>query len=71
MKKKVLIPVIIIVLVLVGIIIYSAASKPDGEVKLTTQVKKGDFEIIVSVTGELQAENSVEIGDLRTSGHET
>ena len=44
-----------------GIIIYSAASKPDGEVKLTTRVKKGDFEIIVSVTGELQAENSVEI----------
>ena len=61
MKKKVIIPLVVIVLALVGIIIYSAASKPDGEMKLTTGVKKGDFEILVSVTGELQAENSVEI----------
>ena len=61
MKKKVLIPIIILVLTLVGIIIYSAASKTEGDVKLTTKVKKGDFEILVSVTGELQAEKSVEI----------
>ena len=61
MKKKVLIPLIVIVAAILAIIIYSAASRPDGEVKLTTTVQKGDFEILVSVTGELQAENSVEI----------
>jgi multidrug efflux pump subunit AcrA (membrane-fusion protein) len=61
MKKRVLIPLIVIVAALLAIIIYSAASKPDSEVKLTTSVQKGDFEIIVSVTGELQAERSVEI----------
>ncbi len=61
MKKKVLIPLIIIGLVLVGVIIYSASSKPDSEVKITSTVAKGNFEILVSVTGELQAENSVEI----------
>ena len=61
MKKKVIIPLVIIVLALLGVIIYSAASKPETEFKLTSNVKEGDFEIIVSVTGELQAENSVEI----------
>ncbi len=61
MKKRIIIPLVVICLALVGIIIYSAASKPESEVKLTTKVSKGTFEILVSVTGELQAENSVEI----------
>ncbi len=61
MKKRVLIPLLVIAVSLIAILIYSAASKPDSEVKLTSKVERGNFEVIVTVTGELQAENSVEI----------
>ena len=61
MKKRILIPTLIIIGVLIAIIIYSAANDPESSTKLITEVQKGDFEIIVNVTGELQAENSVEI----------
>ncbi len=61
MKKTVLIPLLIIVAVIIAIIIYSAQSESDKEIVLTTEVKQGDFEIIIAVTGELQAESSVEI----------
>lgn len=61
MKKRILIPLIIFVVVVISIIIYSAASDAESSVRLTSNVVKGDFEILVTVTGELQAENSVEI----------
>jgi len=69
MKKKILIPLIILAVVVIAIIIYSMV--PDGEaaVKLTSKVQKGNFEIVVAVTGELRARNSTEIrgpSDLRS-----
>lgn len=61
MKKRILIPTIIIGAILIAIMIYSAVNNPETGLKLTTEVQKGDFEILVNVTGELQAESSVEI----------
>ena len=61
MKKKILIPLIILAAVLITVVIYSMV--PDGEsaVQLTSKVIKGNFEIVVAVTGELKARNSTEI----------
>jgi HlyD family secretion protein len=69
MKKKILIPLLILAAVIVAVIVYSLL--PDGEktVQLTTKVVKGNFEIMVAVTGELRARNSTEIkgpSDLRS-----
>lgn len=61
MKKRILIPIIVLVVVLLIIIIYSASSSKETTVKLTGKVQKGEFEVVVAITGELQAENSVEI----------
>ena len=61
MKKKIFIPLLILGAILVAVIIYSMV--PDGEksVQLITKVQKGDFEILVAVTGELRARNSTQI----------
>jgi Barrel-sandwich domain of CusB or HlyD membrane-fusion len=68
MKKRLLIPLIIIGTIVAFILIYSISSEKSTEIKLTSTVTKGKFEIIVAVTGELQAERSVEIKgpDLRS-----
>jgi hypothetical protein len=72
MKKKVLIPLIVIAVLIVALIVYSAASDGESSVQLMTEVEQGEFEILVAVTGELQAESSVEIrgpSELRSRGH--
>ena len=61
MKKRILIPLLIIAGAIIIILIYSLSSKSEVVVKLTSKVERGDFEILVTVTGELQAESSVEI----------
>jgi multidrug efflux pump subunit AcrA (membrane-fusion protein) len=61
MKKRLLIPMLIVGALILIIVIYSAASDTEKAVVLTSEVKQGTFEIIVTVTGELQAESSVEI----------
>jgi HlyD family secretion protein len=61
MKKKVLIPLIILAVVIISIIAYSMMPDGDASVLLTTKVQKGDFEIVVAVTGELRARASTEI----------
>ena len=61
MKRKVLIPIVIIVLSLIALIIYSAQSSSEKALSLFATVEKGDFEIIVAITGELRAKNSTEI----------
>lgn len=70
MKRKILIPTIIIGLVTVTVIIYTAASGKESLSLLESEVQRGVFEVLVTTTGELQAERSVEITgptDLRTS----
>ncbi len=50
-----------IVLVMIAVVVYSLASNPEKAVLLTAEAERDFFEIIVNVTGELQAESSVEI----------
>ncbi len=61
MKKKIVITTIIVLVLTAIIIVYSIASGRKHEAILEAMVQKGDFEIIVSVTGELQAERSEQI----------
>jgi len=68
MKKKILIFTGIIVAVIVLVIIYSSTGKEKAE-QLIVEVQRGQFEVLVTVTGELQAENSEKImapADLRS-----
>lgn len=61
MKKSVLITIIVVATVLVALIAYSILSGKEKEVVLETEVMRGEFEIAVMVTGELQAMNETEI----------
>jgi multidrug efflux pump subunit AcrA (membrane-fusion protein) len=66
MKKRWIYGIAILV-VIVGVIIYSSKSE-DSVVEITTTVKGGQFDVVVSTTGELQALNSTEVkgpADLR------
>ncbi len=59
MKKRWIYGIAILVII-IAVVIYSTGGK-DSVVEITTPVVKGQFEIIVSTTGELQALNSTEI----------
>ena len=61
MKRRTLVFLIILAAVIAAAIIYSLASKDDSAKPLETQVKRGKFEILVTVTGELQAQTSTDI----------
>jgi hypothetical protein len=61
MKRKLLIPTLVIAGVVVLLIVYSVLSKDESARLLEVPVEYGTFEVIVSVTGELQAKNSTEI----------
>jgi HlyD family secretion protein len=61
MKRKLLIPTLIIAGVIALIIVYSVLSKDETSRLLEVPVEFGTFEVAVSVTGELQAKNSTEI----------
>src|SRR4030042_1741253 len=61
MKRKLLIPTLIIAGVVILIIVYSIFSRDDTARLLEVPVEYGTFEVAVSVTGELQAKNSTEI----------
>jgi HlyD family secretion protein len=61
MKRKILIPTLVIAGIIIVVIIYSALSKDKASRVLEVPVQYGTFEIVVSVTGELQAKNSKEI----------
>jgi len=61
MKRKTIITTAVIVGVFAAILIYSLRSKADIAKPLETEVQQGQFEILVAVTGELQAQRSTEI----------
>ncbi len=46
--------------IIVAVIVYSTRTE-DSSVEITTKVKTGEFSVVVSTTGELQALNSTEI----------
>ena len=60
MKRKFVIPLVIIGVVLLGVIIYSSAGS-DETTQLEVKVEEGQFDVVVNVTGELQAKNSENI----------
>ena len=69
MKKKILIPIIVIALSIIALIIYSATTSSEKALSLYSTVEQGNFEVIVAVTGELRAQRSTEIrapGELRS-----
>jgi hypothetical protein len=61
MKRRTIIFLIIPAVIVAAVIIYSLASREDSNKPLETEVKLGKFEILVAVTGELQAETSTDI----------
>jgi len=61
MKKKILIPLLLLAAIIVAVVIYSMVPDGEGTVLLTTKVVKDNFEVVVAVTGELKARTSTEI----------
>ncbi|MEA3316811.1 MAG: efflux RND transporter periplasmic adaptor subunit [Bacteroidota bacterium] len=60
MKKKIVYSVISIIVVILIIVAYRVSTETEKN-QLFVKAKKGDFEILVTVTGDLQAKSSVEI----------
>lgn len=61
MKKTLIISGGIVVIAIVALVIFNKVTKKDDNTLLFTEVNKGLFEILVTTTGELQAESSTEI----------
>jgi HlyD family secretion protein len=61
MKRSIIITSIVAVLAIIVLIIIGRISKKKDVANLYAEAKKGQFEIIVSTTGELQAEKSTDI----------
>jgi HlyD family secretion protein len=61
MKKSVIITGIVAILAIIALIIIGRVSKKKDVGNLYVEAKKGQFEIVVSTTGELQAEKSEDI----------
>jgi multidrug efflux pump subunit AcrA (membrane-fusion protein) len=61
-KKTIITTAIIVILISVGLIIFVRLTSQNGKkVMDLTEVERGKFEIVVSNTGELVAENSIDI----------
>lgn len=61
MKKTLIISGIVVAVAIIGLIIFNRLTKKDETGQLFVEATKGKFEILVSTTGELQAENSTDI----------
>ncbi|MFP4489407.1 MAG: hypothetical protein ACLFN1_08900, partial [Bacteroidales bacterium] len=61
MKKTLIISGIVVAVAIIGLIIFNRLTKKDETGQLFAEAEKGKFEILVSTTGELQAENSTDI----------
>jgi hypothetical protein len=61
MKKSILITGIVAVIAIIALIVIGKISKKKDINNLYVEAKKGQFEIVVSTTGELQAERSQDI----------
>lgn len=61
MKRRNLIFIGILVAVITVVTVYSLASKDELSKPLEAEVQKGEFEVLVTVTGELQALRSTDI----------
>jgi len=61
MKKTLIISGIVVAVAIIALIVFNRITKKDELAMLYAEVTRGKFEILVSTTGELQAENSTEI----------
>ncbi|MGM0667046.1 MAG: efflux RND transporter periplasmic adaptor subunit [Bacteroidota bacterium] len=61
MKKTLIISGIVVAVAIIALIVFNRITKQDELAMLYSEAKRGKFEILVSTTGELQAENSTEI----------
>lgn len=72
MKKLIYISIGIIVVLIISVIIFNKVTGGENTEYLKVKVERSEFEILVTTTGELQAENSEDITapqKLRTSRH--
>ena len=72
MKKLIYISTSVIAALIISVIIFNKVTGGENTEYLKVKVEKGEFEILVTTTGELQAENSEDITapqKLRTSRH--
>lgn len=61
MKRTIIISGIVVVIAIIVLIVIGKVSKKDDVANLYSEAKVGQFDIIVTTTGELQAENSTDI----------
>jgi hypothetical protein len=61
MKKTIIITSIVAVVAILAMIVFNKVSSKKEVANLFAEAKKGQFDIIVTTTGELQAENSTDI----------
>ena len=61
MKRTIIISAIVVALAIIVMVIIGKATAKKGIENLFTEAKRGQFDIIVTTTGELQAENSTDI----------
>ena len=60
-KKRLIIAASALTILIVALIVIGRISKRKAMENLFVESQKGTFEIIVTTTGELQAENSIDI----------
>ena len=61
MKRTIIITSIVVLLAVIAMIIISKLTGKEDMSTLFTEVRQGDFEVVVTTTGELQAEVSTDI----------
>lgn len=71
MKKTIVSTVVVVVITLIALIVFNKFTTKKETTGLFTEVSSGKFEIIVSTTGEIVAENSIDIlGPAFTQGRD-
>ncbi|MCX6329284.1 MAG: efflux RND transporter periplasmic adaptor subunit [Bacteroidia bacterium] len=61
MKKNIIITAGVVIVIIVAIIVYNRLTSKKGLTNLYVEAQKGQFDIVVTTTGELQAEHSTDI----------
>jgi multidrug efflux pump subunit AcrA (membrane-fusion protein) len=61
MKRTIIITVIVMVITIIALIVFNKVTSKKNDDAEFTEVVKGDFEIVVTTTGELIAEKSIDI----------
>ena len=60
-KKSIIIVSVVALLAIIALIVYNKVSSKNDVANLYVEAQKGQFDIVVTTTGELQAENSTDI----------